>query len=110
VKLDALPAAGTGCPIHAYMWPLRILDVCPHAGVSSSSGSRALVSGRVRHQEQLVAKVADFGLACRLRDQDTHVSGVHRVSVWPFGTDWIQLAVGVPYTMLAPVSCMVAPC
>lgn len=34
----------------------------------------------MRHQEQLVAKVADFGLACRLRDQDTHVSGVHRVS------------------------------
>lgn len=53
---------------------------CCFAGVSSSGGSRAIVSGRVQHQEQLVAMVADFGLACRLRDQDTHVSGVHRVS------------------------------
>jgi serine/threonine protein kinase len=38
--------------------------------------------GVVQHQEQLVAKVADFGLACRLTDQDTHVSGVHRVSLF----------------------------
>lgn len=44
-------------------------------GVGVGSGRRGVV-----HQEQLVAKVADFGLACRLRDQDTHVSGVHRVS------------------------------
>jgi hypothetical protein len=32
------------------------------------------------HQQQLVSKVADLGLASVLEDQDTHISGVHRVS------------------------------
>jgi hypothetical protein len=31
-------------------------------------------------QQQLVSKVADLGLASVLEDQDTHISGVHRVS------------------------------
>lgn len=31
-------------------------------------------------QEVLMAKVADFGLASQLQEQDTHISGVHRVS------------------------------
>jgi hypothetical protein len=29
--------------------------------------------------DQVVAKVADLGLACVLEEQDTHISGVHRV-------------------------------
>lgn len=33
----------------------------------------------VKEQLALVAKVADFGLATRLDDTETHVSGVHRV-------------------------------
>jgi serine/threonine protein kinase len=45
----------------------------------SGGGGGDFRGGGVQHEEQLVAKVADFGLACRLRDQDTHVSGVHRV-------------------------------
>jgi serine/threonine protein kinase len=56
------------------------------SGHSGGSGSR-VVGGGVVHQEQMVAKVADFGLACRLRDQDTHVSGVHRVSEGPLWGD-----------------------
>jgi serine/threonine protein kinase len=56
-------------------------------GSGSSSRSRGgggggnLVVPVVPEKELLVAKVADFGLACQLQDTDTHVSGVHRVSV-----------------------------
>jgi hypothetical protein len=39
----------------------------------SSSGSNGVAC------EQVVAKVADLGLACVLEEQDTHISGVHRV-------------------------------
>jgi uncharacterized membrane protein YgcG len=53
------------------------------AGSSSSSGSGSgsggVGSGGVGC-EQVVAKVADLGLACLLEEQDTHISGVHRVS------------------------------
>lgn len=54
----------------------------PRGAPLYSAGKEGVVvaGGGVQYQEQLVAKVADFGLACRLRDQDTHVSGVHRVS------------------------------
>jgi hypothetical protein len=47
------------------------------AGSSSSSGS-GVGSGGVLC-DQVVAKVADLGLACVLEEQDTHISGVHRV-------------------------------
>jgi serine/threonine protein kinase len=68
----AAAAAGSGgCPSSR-------ANAVEASGFSGSSSGR-VVGGGVVHQEQLVAKVADFGLACRLRDQDTHVSGVHRV-------------------------------
>eukprot|EP00775_Hariotina_reticulata_P006912 gene6912-7128_t len=41
-------------------------------------GQAAAGGSGMSYQEALVAKVADFGLATRLEDQDTHVSGVHR--------------------------------
>jgi hypothetical protein len=52
---------------------LRLEVVPGAAAVGTCSASR------VSYQEELVAKVADFGLATRLEDKDTHVSGVHRV-------------------------------
>ncbi|WIA33945.1 hypothetical protein OEZ86_007040 [Tetradesmus obliquus] len=49
------------------------------AGSSSSSSSAALGGpGGMAPCDQLVAKVADLGLACVLEEQDTHISGVHR--------------------------------
>jgi hypothetical protein len=44
----------------------------------SSSSSSGVGSGGVLC-DQVVAKVADLGLACVLEEQDTHISGVHRV-------------------------------
>ena len=56
-------------------------------GSSSSSrsggkggGSQLQLLPVMPEKELLMAKVADFGLACQLQDTDTHVSGVHRVS------------------------------
>eukprot|EP00878_Enallax_costatus_P011777 GHUV01012293.1.p1 GENE.GHUV01012293.1~~GHUV01012293.1.p1 ORF type:complete len:661 (+),score=240.23 GHUV01012293.1:500-2482(+) len=46
--------------------------------VSSFGGWPGSNSEVTPAREVLVSKVADFGLACRISDQDTHISGVHR--------------------------------
>lgn len=47
---------------------------------TAAAGMWAAPFGGVNQtREVLVSKVADFGLACRISDQDTHISGVHRV-------------------------------
>ncbi|KAF6261882.1 hypothetical protein COO60DRAFT_712878 [Scenedesmus sp. NREL 46B-D3] len=54
------------------------------AGASSGAARRHSDGGDKQQQQQqqqqsaIVAKVADFGLATRLDDSETHVSGVHR--------------------------------
>jgi hypothetical protein len=57
------------------------------AAAASSSNPAPSKSGASNKQQQqlqpqpvIVAKVADFGLATRLDEAETHVSGVHRVS------------------------------
>jgi serine/threonine protein kinase len=49
-------------------------------GGSGFGGVGVGSSGPWPGQEVLMAKVADFGLASQLQEQDTHISGVHRVS------------------------------
>ncbi|WIA23479.1 hypothetical protein OEZ85_000224 [Tetradesmus obliquus] len=44
----------------------------------SASGGSDKQQQQQQQQSALVAKVADFGLATRLNDTETHVSGVHR--------------------------------
>ncbi|KAF8061104.1 BAK1 [Scenedesmus sp. PABB004] len=51
----------------------ELMMPAPGAGAHCAAGHA--VAGM---REELVAKVADFGLAVRLDDADTHVSGVHR--------------------------------
>lgn len=73
----AASAATGGCSSSSSM----LTSTGPRGAPLYSGGKEGVVvaGGGLQYQEQLVAKVADFGLACRLRDQDTHVSGVHRV-------------------------------
>jgi hypothetical protein len=51
------------------------------AGSSNAASSQSGGCNKQQQQQQptTVAKVADFGLATRLDEQETHVSGVHRV-------------------------------
>jgi serine/threonine protein kinase len=60
------------------------------AGAAAGGGGLlgAGSSGPWPGQEVLQAKVADFGLASQLQEQDTHISGVHRVS--DGGSAWWQ--------------------
>jgi hypothetical protein len=67
------------------------LEVAPASAAAAAAGAATAPSptnsSSCSSNEVLVAKVADLGLACLLDDQDTHISGVHRVSencpCWP---------------------------
>jgi hypothetical protein len=58
------------------------LEVGPASAAAAAAGAATPVASGSSN-EVLVAKVADLGLACLLDDQDTHISGVHRVSCCP---------------------------
>jgi hypothetical protein len=55
------------------------LEVGPATAATSTAAAPVFPSSS--SSEVVVAKVADLGLACLLDEQDTHISGVHRVRI-----------------------------